>query len=315
MAGQMMNADVLSRHVVLSALTWVLYDYFVTLEDEVTYFWKMSSGTLIFFWIRYYTIFLVVFDTTQIHIFSTVKIMTRSLIVGAILLWSIEIIMQMRVYLLFNRSRRVAVVNGVLFVISVGVFLWIFLYNAIHHPKNVPPPPRRPPPPGGHPPPGHPPPPGPPPPGGPPVPGRPPPHGPPPPWKNGCSLSMGDARWATWLPATIFEFVLFGMAVYKTIISTSAKTMLNNRRSLTAILLQENMVYFFTVGCLLIFNNVMAVCATGIPWFGFGPFHASLGIATCRMLIHLRKFASKSLEAETGNNVLPNLDRTLEIPP
>jgi len=45
--------------------------------------------------------------------------------------------------------------------------------------------------------------------------------------------------------ATLFEFVLFGMAVYKTVVSSSAKIKLNGRRSLTAILLHENIVYFF----------------------------------------------------------------------
>ena len=38
------------------------------------------------------------------------------------------------------------------------------------------------------------------------------------------------------------------------------------------------------------------------------PFHASLGIATSRMLIHLRKFASESLEVETDNHFLPNFE-------
>ena len=45
--------------------------------------------------------------------------------------------------------------------------------------------------------------------------------------------------------ATFFEFVLFAMAVYKTIVSYAAKVRLNGRRSLSAILLHENIVYFF----------------------------------------------------------------------
>jgi hypothetical protein len=45
--------------------------------------------------------------------------------------------------------------------------------------------------------------------------------------------------------ATLFEFVLFGMAVYKTVVSYAAEVKLNGRRSLSAILLHENIVYFF----------------------------------------------------------------------
>ena len=38
------------------------------------------------------------------------------------------------------------------------------------------------------------------------------------------------------------------------------------------------------------------------------PFHASLGIATCRMLIHLRKFAEEVLEVKTGTHFLPDFE-------
>ena len=37
------------------------------------------------------------------------------------------------------------------------------------------------------------------------------------------------------------------------------------------------------------------------------PFHAALGIATCRMLIHLRKFASRNLDVELSDRSLSNL--------
>lgn len=38
------------------------------------------------------------------------------------------------------------------------------------------------------------------------------------------------------------------------------------------------------------------------------PFHASMGIATCRMLIHLRKFAEEVLEVRTGTHFLQNFE-------
>lgn len=43
------------------------------------------------------------------------------------------------------------------------------------------------------------------------------------------------------------------------------------------------------------------------------PFHASLGIAMGRMLLHLRKFASDNFEAETRRHVFPHLDPTVEL--
>jgi len=76
-------------------------------------------------------------------------------------------------------------------------------------------------------------------------------------------------------------------------------------------------------------------CKTQIPWFGFGsvcyllkficvschihacsPFHAALGIVTCRMLIHLRKFASGSLEVWSDDHSLSNFSvDPLELAP
>jgi hypothetical protein len=48
------------------------------------------------------------------------------------------------------------------------------------------------------------------------------------------------------------------------------------------------------------------------------PFHAGLGIPTCRLLLHLRKFATENLEARGGSHIgsrmtgmVPNLEVAL----
>ena len=137
---------------------------------------------------------------------------------------------------------------------------------------------------------------------------------------------------------------MFSFAIYRAAVSISARTRLNDRPSLTAILIHENIFYFCVVSWVLIFNNLMVIVSiyyiwfniifkltsqltcskgkTNIPWFGFGsvklymhapcprnssceniyrsPFHAAVGIATCRMLMHLRKFAKHELDGQ-GN--------------
>ncbi|RXW17006.1 hypothetical protein EST38_g8848 [Candolleomyces aberdarensis] len=87
----------------------------------------------------------------------------------------------------------------------------------------------------------------------------------------------------------IFEIVLFGFALYKSARSLTINTPLQDRPSLTAVLLGDNILYFLGISTLLILLNIMSVGTTLIPWFGFGPFHAGLGIMTTRMLMHLRK--------------------------
>ncbi|KAF8963229.1 hypothetical protein BDZ97DRAFT_1821153 [Flammula alnicola] len=272
------EGNLIPLRVVLASLVWVLHDYFVTLEDEVRYIWsqKPNFGRFMFLWVRYYTIFLVGFDVLQIHTFAIPGVASHALcvaadpttrLVGAVSLWSVEIIMQLRIYILYNRSKRVALFNGVLFLTSIGLFLWLVIVNAVRRSNvlrgsiaKLPLP--------------------------------------------GCPTVNGGTEWAQWIPATAFEGVLFGFALYRAAMSVAARTKLNQRLSLTAILIHENILYFLVVSCILVLNNLMVVGATRIPWFGFGPFHAAVGIATCRMLIHLRKFAIKNLDGpnQTSNN-------------
>ncbi|KJA26498.1 hypothetical protein HYPSUDRAFT_275893 [Hypholoma sublateritium FD-334 SS-4] len=271
---QLYEANSIPLRVVLASLVWVLYEYLITLDEEVWYIWRQQHnlGRFMYFWVRYYTIFLLGFDTVQIHTFAIPGVATHALcvaadpatrIVGAVSLWSIEIIMQMRLYVLYDRSKKVLIFNAVLFLGSIGSFLWLVVVNAvrrgkllrqIHTTSPLP----------------------------------------------GCPVINGGTEWAQWIPATAFEMVLFSFAIYRATKSIAARTRLNHRLSLTTILINENIFYFCVVSWVLIFNNLMVIGKTNIPWFGFGPFHAAVGIATCRMLMHLRKFASHELESQ-GN--------------
>ncbi|KAF8956178.1 hypothetical protein BDZ97DRAFT_203423 [Flammula alnicola] len=85
-------------------------------------------------------ILLVVFNTLQIHTFAIPGVVTRSLCVavdpmtqvaGAISLWSVKIVLQMRIYVLYKRSRKIATFNGILFAVSLALFLWIMVKNTI----------------------------------------------------------------------------------------------------------------------------------------------------------------------------------------
>jgi len=250
------NRNLIPLNVVICSLVWVLHDYFITLEDEVTYIWtqRPSFGRFMFFWAHSQTLPGV--RTRELCL--ALDLTNR--IVGAINLWSVEIIMQIRIYALFNRSKKIALFNGIFFLISIAMFLWMLSVRAYQRNKALAPFVDLP--------------------------------------LIGCPVVHGTGQWGLWFPATMYELLLFGFALYKAATSSTVGMKLNHRPSLTAILLQENIRYFLVVGCILIFNNLMNVRATRIPCFGFGPFHASVGIATSRMLIHLRKFSSKSLDGE-----------------
>ncbi|KAJ7258416.1 hypothetical protein B0H12DRAFT_1182540 [Mycena haematopus] len=257
--------NLIPLHVVLVGLTWILHDYFITLEDEIRYIWpqRLSFGKFMFFWIRYYSIALLLFDVIQIHVFARPGITNNNLcvamdtiirVVGAVSLWSVEIIMQLRIYALYTCSKRIAAFNIIIFAGSIAGFMWILIYNHSRRASVI---------------------------------------------ANvihlglpGCPSVHSGIEWAQWVPATAYEGILFGFALYKTFERTLSSFRKDGTVSLYTVLLRDNILYFFSIAALLVFNNLMVVSLTHIPWFSYGPFHAAVGIMTSRMLINLRKAAA-----------------------
>ncbi|KAF8525569.1 hypothetical protein BU17DRAFT_41578, partial [Hysterangium stoloniferum] len=180
--------------------------------------------------IRYYGIALLIFDVTQIQLFTRPGIATDNVCIamdpttrlaGAILLWAIEIAMQFRIYALYKRSYRVGLFNFALFLASIAAFLWVLIHNAVRQRAviaeaiHLPLP--------------------------------------------GCPSIHSGIEWLQWVPATIFEGVLFGWALYKTLQSTVGRWQSGSSISLYATILRDNVLYFFGISCLLIFNNLMVV--------------------------------------------------------
>ncbi|TEB18585.1 hypothetical protein FA13DRAFT_1745591 [Coprinellus micaceus] len=262
--------NIIPLRVVLASFTWVLHDYFDTLEDEIRYIWpqKLNAGKIAYLFVRYYTIALLLFDVIQIHTFAIPGVTSNAVclamdptirVVGAISLWAIEIIMQLRIYAIFDCSKKVAAFNGLLFLASIGCFIWILAKNAIGRAERIASAIRLP--------------------------------------LPGCPAINGGLHG----PTTVFEGVLFGFVLYKAANSLTMKVRLNQRWSISQVLLGDNILYFFGISALLVVNNVMASGVTSkyIPWFSYGPFHAAMGIMTTRMLMHLRKVALHSHRAST----------------
>ncbi|KAL0952560.1 hypothetical protein HGRIS_006816 [Hohenbuehelia grisea] len=281
------KGNLIPLRTIPSSLTWILHDYFVTLEDEIRFIWpqKRGSAKIMFLWIRYYTLFLLIFDVTQIHLFARPGITSDTVclamdptirVVGAISLWSVEIIMQLRIYALYKCNKKIAAINAVLFLGSIAGFLWVLIHNAqgrraviadvVHLPL------------------------------------------------PGCPSIHTGIEWAQWIPATAYEGVLFGFALFKTLKSSREKNDDGRPIGLYALLLRDNLLYFFTISCILVFNNLMVVGITHIPWFSYGPFHAAIGILTVRMLLNLRKATAREVHLDTHTTNLATMV-TLESSP
>ncbi|KAK7045347.1 hypothetical protein VNI00_007596 [Paramarasmius palmivorus] len=276
------QGNLIPLRVCLVGFTWGLHDYLVTLEDEMKYIWSMkwSFNKFMFFWIRYYTLTLLLFDVIQIHVFSIPGVTNDNVcvamdsiirVVGALSLWSVEIIMQLRVYALYKCSKKIAIINALLFLGSIGGFMYVLIHNAqrrraviadaIHLPL------------------------------------------------PGCPSIHSGIEWAQWVPATAYEGVLFGFALYKTLKSTTVRLRSGTRVGLYSLLLRDNLFYFFAIAFVLVFNNLMVVGITKIPWFSYAPFHAAVGILTTRMMLNVSKAATTDVIVN-GSNSKPWSKRT-----
>lgn len=112
----------------------------------------------------------------------------------------------------------------------------------------------------------------------------------------GCPSLHSGLEWLQWIPATAFEGLLFGFALFKTLRSTASRALNGVRISLSSLVLRDNLVYFFLIGVLLVCNNLMVVGVTHIPWFSYSPFHAAMGILTTRMLLNIRKALAADID-------------------
>ncbi|KAF8987750.1 hypothetical protein BDQ17DRAFT_1374696 [Cyathus striatus] len=182
-----------------------------------------NTGKCLFIWIRYYGIALLIFDVTQIHLFSRPGITNDTVCVA-----------------MDAVIRIVTTINIILFLASIGGFMYILIFNAIRR-----------------------------------------------------HAVIADV---IHLPLPGCPLRPFLWALYRTLSSTVGKWKRGSGLSLYELVLRDNILYFFGITCLLIFNNLMVVGVTKIPWFSYSSFHAAMEIMTSRMLINLYKVAHREKE-------------------
>ncbi|KAL1746505.1 hypothetical protein HDZ31DRAFT_81194 [Schizophyllum fasciatum] len=248
------QGNLIPMYTTVVGVAWVFYDWTLTMDDEVRYVWpqKMNIGKAIYFWIQW---------LARIHPAMTNPMLCVIMdpvdrLSGAILLWSVEVIMQLRIYAIYERSSLVARVNIALFAVSIAGFFYVLVTNvlqrarAIQHVLHLP--------------------------------------------LLGCPAIQTSTEWAQWLPATIFEGVLFGFVLYRSLRVNFRNLRAGRGISLYEVVIKDQIRYWVGVSTLLVLCNLMVVGTTKIPFFGFAPFHAGLGVSTTRMLLNVREAAERT---------------------
>ncbi|EJD42814.1 hypothetical protein AURDEDRAFT_168058 [Auricularia subglabra TFB-10046 SS5] len=128
------------------SLAWFVYDYALTFDDEFRYIWcrKVTWNSVVFLLTRYLAGLMLVLSAVMCTVrgFTTFMHLAR-LVRGyrdLCLYFLVQVILQSRLYVMYNRSRRLLLINACLMVVEHIVSGTIMiLYYRIEQPVIVPP--------------------------------------------------------------------------------------------------------------------------------------------------------------------------------
>ncbi|TEB27121.1 hypothetical protein FA13DRAFT_1712884 [Coprinellus micaceus] len=188
-----------------------------TLKDEIQYIWpqKRSFGRTAYLFASYHS--------GLVHYRKASDTLDRRYL-KPLFCGPSRSLCKVRIYALYDCSKKVAIFNAFLFVCSIAGFLTLLVINAMRRASLIASAIRLP--------------------------------------LPGCPAINGGTGWALWLPASGFEFILFAFVVYKSVRSLALKIRIGDRKSLGAILIADNIYYFLGITVILAFNNAMAAGAT-----------------------------------------------------
>lgn len=120
--------DLPNAYCPMIAMAWFFYDYALTFGDEVQYIWrrKVTWSAIMFLLTRYLAGLMVIVNTLPCTVrgFTAFECSLFAWFEGIgtfILFFFIQVILQLRLYVMYNRSRRIFIINACLMVIEFGV--------------------------------------------------------------------------------------------------------------------------------------------------------------------------------------------------
>ncbi|KAI5991092.1 hypothetical protein F5J12DRAFT_470548 [Pisolithus orientalis] len=221
----------------------MVYDYLISVDQEVEQIWKRprTTTTILYLILRYFG--------------------TLCGWPACFLVWLVQIILQMRLSALYNRSRKVLLLMGSAFLVEILAMIAILITaNLTSGTSNEP------------------------------IPGV----------KICTNEDTSNSFYVFWLPILCFEFLLCSLAVRAGIqrsrdeISFMA---LSNRVFLFDVLIKGNVGYFLVIFLVGVMNAVMwGVLSPEWVEIPEGFPHAVAVIAGCRLILHIRHAATPTSE-------------------
>ncbi|KAG8856347.1 hypothetical protein FRB96_006498 [Tulasnella sp. 330] len=136
-----------ARLSMIAGYTWVIYDWLITIDQEIAYVWSQPSGwksKALFGFTRYYGIILLTYDLIVLTgMWGTEFCHDYFFILGGgglLLLFAVEGALQMRVFALYNGNKKLMIFNLVFFVLdAISVVTLVMIDTASYTPLQTPP--------------------------------------------------------------------------------------------------------------------------------------------------------------------------------
>ncbi|KAG8900441.1 hypothetical protein FRC00_012859, partial [Tulasnella sp. 408] len=272
-----------TRYCMVAGYVWVLYDWFITLDQEIDLVWRRSGAwksKVLYAFTRYHGLALLTYDLVVMlgSDWSSPFCKAYFFILGGCglaLLFAVEGALQLRIYVMYHSSLKVLVVNGIIFVLEMACMTCMFLVDTIqferkHNPMRTPP------------------------------------------GLKGCFATSAEVKYskAMWWVCLAFETYL-SMFVFRVAISHIRAYGAGSH--ILYILIRDSLVWFVLLALCLLWNAVAWSAAPifrvlhlinristreqpGLSLTGIPALHASATIGGCRMLLNLRAAYFESLQ-------------------
>ncbi|KIM57325.1 hypothetical protein SCLCIDRAFT_1140030 [Scleroderma citrinum Foug A] len=123
----------MDQEVHLAVSVVLLYEYFLTLDQEVNFIWKQSrkSSSILYICVRYFGTLYNLVATILMFLPQSIPVSNFALNLepwaGPVIWWLAQGILQTRLYVLYHCSKKLLVFMVILFVGEVGCIMWMLI--------------------------------------------------------------------------------------------------------------------------------------------------------------------------------------------
>lgn len=245
----------------------MVYDYLISIDREVQYIWKRpkTTTTILYLIVRYFGTIYGLINTIVFLSDVSSKFCSIFLAIqgwpSCCVLWLVQIILQLRLYVLYDRSRRVSLLVGSAFVAEILAVSAILVTANLTSGTTIEL-----------------------------IPGL----------KFCTNTGVSNGFYVFWLPILSFECILCALAAWAGVRrsrNSANPTSVTNKIRLLDVLIKGNVVYFITIFLVSVVNAVMWGTLSE-EWIevpeGFP--HAGTVIAGCQLILHIRDAATPVAE-------------------